>query len=81
MDAAEVPANPASPRGAPTVTIVVGVASPDGIILAADSRTTYTDGQRHRIGTDSADKVFEPLLTFPWVMPPRQAGAGTARTA
>ncbi len=25
--------------------------------------------------------VLTPLLTFPWVMPPRQAGAGTARTA
>jgi hypothetical protein len=41
------------------VTIVVGAASPDGIVLAADSRTTLSDGQRHRISTDAADKVFE----------------------
>jgi Proteasome subunit len=41
------------------VTIVVGAASPDGIVLAADSRTTLSDGQRHRISTDVADKVFE----------------------
>jgi len=40
------------------VTIVVGAASPDGIVLAADSRTTLSDGQRHRISTDAADKVF-----------------------
>lgn len=41
------------------MTIVVGAASPDGIVLAADSRTTLSDGMRHRISTDSADKVFE----------------------
>lgn len=41
------------------MTIVVGAASPDGIVLAADSRTTLSDGQRHRISSDSADKLFE----------------------
>jgi len=41
------------------VTIVVGAASPDGIVIAADSRTTLIDGTRHRISTDAADKVFE----------------------
>jgi hypothetical protein len=46
------------------VTIVVGAASPDGIVLAADSRTTLSDGQRHRISTDAADKVFELNSTF-----------------
>jgi hypothetical protein len=40
------------------MTIVVGAASPDGIVLAADSRTTLSDGQRHRIATDSAEKLF-----------------------
>jgi len=41
------------------VTIVVGVAAPDGIILAGDSRTTLTFGEeRHRIGSDFAQKVF-----------------------
>jgi hypothetical protein len=41
------------------MTIVVGAASPDGIVLGADSRMTYTEGARHRIGSDAADKVFE----------------------
>ena len=41
------------------MTIVVGAGSPDGIVLAADSRTTLIDGKRHRIMTDSAEKVFE----------------------
>ncbi len=40
------------------MTIVVGAASPDGIVLAADSRTTLVDGHRHRISTDAADKIF-----------------------
>ena len=41
------------------MTIVVCAASPDGIVLAADSRTTSTDGQRSRVVTDHAQKVFE----------------------
>jgi hypothetical protein len=41
------------------MTVVVGVAAPDGIILAADSRTTFSDEARHRIGSDSTQKVFE----------------------
>jgi hypothetical protein len=36
----------------------VGVAAPDGIILAADSRTTWAEGERHRIASDFAQKVF-----------------------
>lgn len=40
------------------MTIVVAAASPDGIVLGADSRTTLSDGLRHRISTDAADKVF-----------------------
>lgn len=40
------------------MTIVVGVASPDGIVLAADSRTSNIDGDRHRIASDSAQKLF-----------------------
>src|SRR5687767_1156356 len=44
------------------MTIVVGVCAPDGIIIAADSRITQftgddTDG-RHRIRSDTAEKVF-----------------------
>src|SRR5438094_10580956 len=46
------------------MTIVIGAASPDGIVLAADSRTTYVDGDRHRIATDSAEKVFELFERF-----------------
>ena len=43
------------------MTIVVAAASPDGIVLAADSRTTltYAGSDRHRITTDSAEKVFD----------------------
>lgn len=40
------------------MTIVVGVAAPDGIILAGDSRTTITFGERHRIGSDFTQKIF-----------------------
>lgn len=45
------------------MTIIVGVATPDGIVMAADSRTTsYPDGiatnARHRILSDSAEKLF-----------------------
>ncbi|WP_445147668.1 hypothetical protein [Baekduia sp. Peel2402] len=46
------------------MTIVVGVSAPDGIILAADSRTTVMrpdhQGIEHpRIATDNAEKVFD----------------------
>jgi hypothetical protein len=42
------------------MTIVVGAASPDGIVLAADSRTMLMyENQRTRISTDAAEKVFE----------------------
>jgi hypothetical protein len=42
------------------MTIVVGLATPDGLVLAADSRTTaFPDATgRSRIASDSADKVF-----------------------
>ena len=41
------------------MTIVVGVGAPDGLILAADSRTTLLwDGGRHRIISDTAQKLF-----------------------
>jgi len=42
------------------MTIVLGVAAPDGLILAGDSRTSrrWTSGH-HRIASDFASKVFE----------------------
>jgi hypothetical protein len=40
------------------MTIVVCAASPDGIVLAADSRTTSSDDRRSRVVTDHAQKVF-----------------------
>jgi hypothetical protein len=43
------------------MTIVVGVAAPDGLILAADSRTTLSPAGatgRTRVGSDSVQKVF-----------------------
>lgn len=40
------------------MTIVVGIATPAGLVLAGDSRTTFSDGDRHRIMSDNAQKVF-----------------------
>ena len=40
------------------MTIVIGVAAPDGVILAADSRTTYTRGEHHRVASDTSHKLF-----------------------
>lgn len=40
------------------MTIVVGVATPDGIVLGGDSRSTRLIGQQHRVATDNAIKVF-----------------------
>ena len=41
------------------MTVVVGVAAPDGIILAAESRTTNMfENGRHRIISDTAQKLF-----------------------
>jgi hypothetical protein len=41
------------------MTIVVGVAAPDGLVLAADSRTTLMlSGGRTRVASDTAQKVF-----------------------
>ena len=41
------------------MTIVVGVATPEGLVLASDSRmTSVGDDGRHRIVSDSAQKVF-----------------------
>ncbi len=42
------------------MTIIVGVATPEGLVLAGDSRTTNTfDNARHRIASDNAQKLFE----------------------
>jgi hypothetical protein len=51
------------------MTIVVGVATPDGIVLAADSRMTlcFDDGNggvRYRIGSDTGEKVFEVCTRY-----------------
>lgn len=49
------------------MTIVVGVAAPDGLILAADSRMTYTpDGAegRTRVASDYTQKVFSVCGRF-----------------
>jgi hypothetical protein len=40
------------------MTVVVAVAAPDGIILAAESRTSVLIGERHRVLSDTAQKVF-----------------------
>jgi hypothetical protein len=45
------------------MTIVVGVSTPEGLVLAADSRTTTTTvvegAPQPRIGSDNAQKVFQ----------------------
>jgi hypothetical protein len=40
------------------VTIVVGVATSEGLVLGTDSRTTYDMGDHHRIASDYAQKLF-----------------------
>jgi hypothetical protein len=57
------------------MTIVVGVAAPDGMILAAESRSTYTDGTRHRIGSDFTQKLF-PICDSIGVATYGQGGIG-----
>lgn len=43
------------------MTIIVATAAPDGIVLAADGRTTLINGRRHRIASDHTRKVFAPF--------------------
>jgi proteasome subunit B (beta)-like protein len=62
------------------MTIVVGVAAPDGLILAGDSRTTLTDGSRHRIVSDNAQKVF-PICDTIGVATYGQSGIGAQTIA
>ena len=38
------------------MTIIVGITTPDGVILASDSRLTRSFGESHRIVSDSAQK-------------------------
>lgn len=40
------------------MTIVVGVATSEGLVLGTDSRTTYDMGDHHRIASDYAQKLF-----------------------
>lgn len=40
------------------MTIVVGVATPEGLVLGGDSRSTYDMGDHHRIASDYAQKIF-----------------------
>jgi hypothetical protein len=41
------------------MTIVVGIATPEGLVLASDSRTTQQDqDNHHRIASDNAQKLF-----------------------
>ena len=43
------------------MTIVVAAASPDGIVLASDSRTTMLAAGYHRVASDHTRKLFTPL--------------------
>jgi hypothetical protein len=53
------------------MTIAVGVACPEGLVLAADSRSSLLSANKFRIATDHAQKVFEigdafAAVTFGW---------------
>jgi 20S proteasome alpha/beta subunit len=41
------------------MTIIVGITTPDGVILASDSRLTRETGDGYRTMSDSSQKVFE----------------------
>jgi len=41
------------------VTIIIGITTPDGVVLASDSRTTQSQGESHRVVSDNAQKVFK----------------------
>jgi len=43
------------------MTIIAATAAPDGLVLAADGRTTLVSGRRHRIASDHTHKVFAPF--------------------
>ena len=64
------------------MTIVVGVGTSEGLVLAGDSRTTtaYSDTQRHRIASDYAQKLFQVkgmgVATFGWAFLERDTIAG-----
>ncbi len=66
------------------MTIVVGVATPEGLVLASDSRTTTTftedETERHRIGSDNMQKIFAVggmgVATFGWAFLDRDTVAG-----
>jgi len=53
------------------MTIAVGVACPEGLVLAADSRSSFLSANKFRIATDYAQKVFEigsrfVAVTYGW---------------
>jgi hypothetical protein len=53
------------------MTIAVGVACPEGLVFAADSRSSLLSANKFRIATDHAQKVFEiggqfAAVTFGW---------------
>jgi hypothetical protein len=53
------------------VTIAIGVACPEGLVFAADSRSSLLSANKFRIATDHAQKVFEigesfAAVTFGW---------------
>jgi 20S proteasome alpha/beta subunit len=41
------------------MTILVGITTPDGVVLGSDSRTTMLGADGRRILSDSAQKLFE----------------------
>jgi hypothetical protein len=69
-----------------TLTVAIAVTVADGIVLAADSRTTGEIGGVHRVLSDATDKVFEvngrAVATFGWAfLERRNIAAHMARYA
>jgi hypothetical protein len=52
------------------MTIIVGLGTPEGLVLAGDSRSTYEWNGHHRIASDYAQKIFTigamGVATFGW---------------
>lgn len=53
------------------MTIAIGIACPEGLVFAADSRSSLLSANKFRIATDHAQKVFEignrfAAVTFGW---------------
>lgn len=66
------------------MTIAIGVACPEGLVFAADSRSSLLSANKFRIATDHAQKVFEigtrfAAVTFGWSILEERTIAGVVK--